>query len=126
MIKKLMLSLCAVAMAGSAVYAQQGRSCGTDEFHRGQRALHPQVAIDEAQLKAEVAAYMYGKIAPSPSSVWAKTTFDPADETKPWPQDVTQYHIPMVFHVIYDNTGDAVGITDADIYACVDRLNTYY
>ena len=124
MIKKLMLTLCAVALAGYAVKAQTGRSCATSEFHKAQLALHPEIAIQEASLNAEIDRYISGKMAASSST--AKTAFDPNDDIKPWTQDVTEYHIPIVFHIIYDFTGAAANVTDDQIYNLVGRINQHY
>lgn len=124
MIKKLMLTLYAVALAGFAANAQGGKNCATEDFHKQQVALHPEILIQEASLKAEIDRYISGKMAAAASN--AKTAFDATDETNPWPQDVAQYHIPLVIHVIYDNSGTAVSITDNDIYQMVRRLNAYY
>lgn len=121
-----MLSLCAVAMVGGAAKAQQGRMCATDEIHKAQVALHPEIKIQEERLKAEIDRYVSGRMGANPK---AKTTFDPNDELIPWPADTTEYHIPIVVHVIYDGSnvnGAAVSVTDNDIYAMVDRLNNYY
>jgi hypothetical protein len=125
MIKKLMLTLCAATLAGFAAQAQDGRSCATDEFHKAQMALHPQIAIEEARLHADIDLYMTGKVA-SQSNKWAKGAGIAEDELLPWPQDVAQYHVPMVVHIIYDNSGTSATITDNDIYGMVQRLNTYY
>ncbi|MBS1616652.1 MAG: T9SS type A sorting domain-containing protein [Bacteroidetes bacterium] len=124
MIKKLMLSLCAVASSfGFAAQAQQGKTCGTDDFYRAQLAKHPEIRIQEDQLKADIDRYVLGKIT---SHSNAKTAFDANDALVPWPDDTTEYHIPIVFHIIYDDGGSAINITDDDIYNMVDRLNTYY
>jgi hypothetical protein len=124
MIKKLMLSLCAVASSlGFAAQAQQGRSCGTDDFYRDLKAQHPEIRFQENLLKADVERYVRGKIAPNPM---AKTAFDANDALVPWPADTTQYHIPVVFHIVYSDNGEALQITDNDIYGAVERLNRYY
>lgn len=124
MIKKLMLSLCAVASSvGFTAYAQQGRTCGTDDFYRAQVAQHPEIRFQEELLQADIDRYVRGKV--SVSSM-AKGTFDPNDALVPWPADTTEYHIPVVFHIVYDNEGSALNVTDNDIFGLVDRLNIYY
>jgi hypothetical protein len=136
MIKKLMLSLCAVASTiGFTAQAQSGRSCATDEFHKAQVALHPEIKIEEDRLKADIERYVTGKVAAVPASRWAKTASLDSDAFLPWPQDTKEYHIPVVFHIIYDNNTSvgtnlpgtsAINISDNDIYGLVDRINKHY
>lgn len=121
-----MLSLCAVAMVGGAAKAQQNRVCATEEVYKAQVALHPEIKFQEERLKADIDRYISGKMVANPK---AKTTFDPSDELVPWPADTTEYHIPIVVHIIYDGSnvnGAAVSVSDNDIYQMVDRLNNYY
>ncbi len=129
MIKKLMLTLSALTLCFGA-FAQSGRTCATDEFHKQQVALHPEIRIDEARLKADIERYMKGQVATSAghmAGTASKTAIDSSGYTAPWPADNAQYHIPMVVHVIYEGaTSSSTTLTDNDIYKMVDRLNTYY
>lgn len=127
MIKKLMLTLCAAALTGSAVQAQDGSKCATDDFHAAQKAIYPQIAIEEAKLRKDIDLYMTGRLAAGHNhSHGAKGASLEEDALKPWPEDVVQYHIPVVVHLIFDNTGTTAGITDNDIYGMISRLNLYY
>src|ERR1043166_1003041 len=121
MIKKLILSLCGIAMLGFSSKEKQRQRCATDEFYREQVALHPEIKIDEARLKADIDRYVYGRIAATAINPLAKGANLDSDAAQTWPNDVTEYHIPIVFHIIYDNaigtpqgTSAALVVSDND------------
>ncbi len=130
MMKKLMLTLGTLSLLAFGAKAQKSPApCGTDEFHRAQIALHPELAEEEARFNAIIEQAMKGQGAAATGSTakTAKTAGDSLDAAVPWPDDVTDYDIPVVIHVIYDyGVSSAFPVTDNDIYDFMVRLNNYY
>lgn len=122
MIRKAILGLGMLALA-SAAHAQKSTvPCGTDEFYKEQKAYYPGIAAQEAQLKADLDRQLKGRA----YSPYAKMT---ATDPFNWVDDTEMMHIPVVVHIISDNTtggGSAASVTDNDIYGMIARLNAFY
>ncbi|GAA4448694.1 hypothetical protein GCM10023092_01650 [Rurimicrobium arvi] len=96
----------------TASYAQSAvNPCGTDDIYQRMVKEHPEILIKDAQLKEEIATRMKEMDLGS----LARTTDD---------DGTTVYHVPLVFHIIHDYGAEYV--TDAEIQACVARINTMY
>ena len=117
MIKKLIFMLGMLTAAVTA-NAQLSRVCATDEYNREQIALHPEIVAEEARLNADIQRYISGRLAN------AKGTKATADATTPWIYDTLQMYIPVVVHIIHNYGLEYY--SDNEVYAMMDRLNTYY
>ncbi len=120
--KKAILTL--GVLASALTVNAQTKVCATDELYREQKLRFPGIAEQEARLKEAIDKAMYGRV----NSAYAKTT---ADDPITWDEDITQFHIPVVVHVIYDYAAaDAAlasnNITDAQIDAAIAQMNLYY
>lgn len=111
MIKKVLFTLTLATMMAAQVKAQSINPCATDEMHRKQLALHPEIALAEAQLKKELDE----KLTKTDFSKLAKTTAD---------DGTTTYYVPLVFHIIHDYGTEYV--SDAAIVNCVKKINEMY
>jgi hypothetical protein len=111
MVKKALLLLAATSFFG-VTYAQR---CYTDEMNQQLKKTYPQIAVTEAQFKAELDARL-GKMDLSKF----KTTA-PGDTAF---SDVETLHVPVVFHVIHDYGSEYA--SDNDIYEAVKSVNALY
>ena len=111
MVKKALLLLAATSFFSTS-YAQR---CYTDEMTRRLKEAYPQIAINEALLKADLDAQL-GKLDLSKF----KTTA-PGDTAH---TDVETLVVPLVFHIVHDYGGEYV--SDEAIYKVVDDINKVY
>jgi len=114
MIKKVLFTLSIAGIFGKAAQAQTIQPCGTDEVRREILVLHPEILDKEAKLNQQIADKI-AAMSKKDLSPFAKTTEG---------SSTVAYDIPIVFHVIHDY--GVSDVTDAQIIACVDRMNTLY
>ena len=120
MIKKVILII-GLMVSGMAVFAQGIDKCASDDFYREQLARYPDMKIRAQQLDKEIHNSLRGII----SNPNAKLT-DITDSVC-WADDVSEFHIPVVVHVIYDFSAPGnVSISDNEIYAAIDHMNQVY
>jgi len=123
MIRKALLTLGVMALTVSG-FAQTKGSCGTDDFYREQKARFPNIANQSALMEAQLRKTMRGE------SVNAKAKGTVSIDSTCWADDIMQFHIPVVVHVIYDyavlSGGNPTVITDDQIYAMIAGMNQYY
>lgn len=110
MLRKAILFLSAVIGLGSAANAQ---SCFTSEMHQQYLSENSDIAVYEAQLKAQIQEQMQKYAANNSSRL--KTTADPTDTLK----------IPVVVHVIHDYNS-ANYVADDEIYDLIKSITTVY
>lgn len=119
MVKKaLLLFTAAACFTNGAVKAQQQAHCFTDEMHARAKAKYPAVVTaGEAQLKAEIDAYINKMNLP-------KLKVTAGDDDTAW-KDKRVLHIPVVFHIIH-NYGTQEYISDNLIYDQLEEINRLY
>ena len=105
-------STLACILASSLLLAQApgGFGCGTDQARSQLLAAQPGLRHAEARHEADLQAYLQAKAGMRDDA------------------DTVVYHIPIVFHVLYDPTAssDNHNLPDQDIYDAVALLNTDY
>ncbi|PZF74489.1 zinc-dependent metalloprotease [Taibaiella soli] len=109
MVKKAILLMSAAALIGSTANAQL--PCGSDEAYQRYKAAHPEVAMYEKQLEAEIAQNMKHMNLQK----FARTTN--VDEN-------TIYDIPLVFHIVHDYGTEY--LPDSTIFTLVEDINQAY
>jgi len=128
MFKKAILSLSAALCLGSTVFGQQVLPCATDEHHKDQVRMFPQITATEAQLERDVEAYIKAAMFGQNSAVAAKGTNRDWDTITNYfaltGHDTQQLHIPIVVHIVHDYGVEY--ISDNRVYEMIKRLNVYY
>ena len=116
MVKKAFLLFTAAACLGTGLLkAQTVPHCFTDEVTARAKAAHPEIAVTEAQLKAQIDAAL-GKMNLAGFKVTAQGAWD----------DTVTLHVPIVFHVIHNYNGSMEYISDDVIYQELDNINRLY
>ena len=128
MFKKAILFLGSALCLGVANAQTAAQPCGTDQHHKQQVSLFPQISATQAQLEQDIKASMQRyveqmfnerrNIAGKGTAVgdWAKIIgYNP---------DTTVYHIPVVVHIIH-NYGSEY-ISDEKVYQMITDMNEYY
>lgn len=113
MVKKALLLLSASLCLLNAANAQKS-GCFTDQVNNKLREQHPEIAVYEAKMKAEILA-SFNKL---DLSKLAKTTVDTS--TTP-----TTYYVPLVFHIVHDY-GSTEYITDDEVFNQVEEINRIF
>lgn len=112
MVKKALLLMSAAACLGVNV-ANAQKVCGSDEAYQKYKADHPEVAIYEAQMEAQIKE----KLQHINLSKYARVTTSDSEQK-------IVYDVPLVFHIIHNY--DQEYVSDNDIFAAVADINTNY
>lgn len=113
--KKSYLFLLLAAACLSGKVSAQSR-CGTDEMRQEYKRQHPEIAINEAKFRENVANFL-AQANKKGGGIGAKTTGDVHNDTD-------YYDIPVVIHVMHTYGNDV--LPDNDIYKLIDNLNKFY
>ena len=108
MVKKALLLLSASACLAGTAQAQTELRCHADEVHQEMLKWHPEIALREQQLKAEIQAQLLNMNL----SKFKTTNFSD-----------TMY-VPLVFHIVHDYGNEYS--TDTMIYRAVREINEMF
>jgi len=101
--------LAAISFAGST---NAQKACGTDDVYNRLKSLHPEIAVNEAELEKEIQA----KLSNLDLSKFEKTTTTYSD--------TVTYDIPVVVHVIHDYGTE--NLSDDSIINAVNYYSMIY
>lgn len=120
MLRKFILSLTSLVCFGMAAHAQSSlQFCGTDEEHRKLKALYPQIALNELELKAQIEQQLQqinlSQFARKGASVY----------------DDVIYDVPVVVHIIHNYNAGASAtsseyLSDNQVYEAIANWNRYF
>lgn len=111
MVKKALLLLAATSFFGVANAQLQ---CRTDEVYNNMKQAHPEIAVYEAQLKADIDAQLRHMNLAKFKTTGPDYLFN----------DTTQLHVPLVFHIIHNYGSEYV--SDNAVYTALKEINDMY